>query len=123
MSELKITTHTTYTYETSDGREFDNEAEALEWQKILETFNSISMLDHQFKPTLIPSAVYYLHIKNQEQLKAFDAVQEYDGYGAVPKELGHFCYDEISDEFIQIEDKVAQLLDIVRVLDSRDRKD
>ena len=57
MSELKITTHTTYTYETSDGREFDNEAEALKWQKILEAFNGIPMLDHQFKPTLIPSAV------------------------------------------------------------------
>jgi hypothetical protein len=31
MSKLKIKTHTTYTYEASDGREFEDHPEAQEW--------------------------------------------------------------------------------------------
>jgi dsDNA-binding SOS-regulon protein len=34
---LKIITHTTYTYETYDGREFDDKAQAEAWKRALDT--------------------------------------------------------------------------------------
>ena len=35
MAELKVKKRIEYTYETSDGREFEDKAEAMEWQKHL----------------------------------------------------------------------------------------
>ncbi len=42
MTEVKIKTHTTYTYETSDGREFDLAEEAQEWQEHLENLKMLT---------------------------------------------------------------------------------
>lgn len=123
MSELKITTHTTYTYETSDGREFDKEAEAREWQEVLEIYEHIPMLDFRYKPTKDPAAVMYMYLKDQGQLKAFCAVQDYEGLAAQPTEPGHYKYDDISDEFIHIENEIIRLQDIISKLDTGNWKD
>ena len=63
MSELRIKTHTTYTYETSDGREFDIADEAREWQDNLENINGITMLDFKFCYTTDISEACYVHMK------------------------------------------------------------
>ena len=41
MADIKIKTHTTYTYETTDGREFDIAKEAEQWQEYLEIMKNI----------------------------------------------------------------------------------
>lgn len=112
MSELKITTHTVYTYETSDGREFDNPQEAQEWQQALEDLNGITMLDSNFKLTTQVTEAFYVHIKTQAQLDAFALVQEYEGACAPIEERGCWYYDECTDSYVNLEKEINRLKDI-----------
>ena len=72
MKELKIVKHTTYTYETSDGREFDDENEAKEWQEKLSVIENVCMLDSNFRPTKETDSVFYVHTKTKEETEAFN---------------------------------------------------
>ena len=69
MADLKIITHTTYTYETTDGREFESKQEAESWQKSIDTSERIIMLDSRYRPTTEIDTVYFVYIKDREQLQ------------------------------------------------------
>jgi hypothetical protein len=112
MSELKIKTHTTYTYETSDGREFDDADEAQEWQQALEDIKSITMLDDKFNPTTETASAFYVHIKNHSQLKAFELMQTYEGFATHIPDRGCWYYDDVADDFVNIEKEINRLKDI-----------
>lgn len=116
MSELKVKKHITYTYETSDGREFDDKKEATEWQKSVNHFNEVCMLDHHYKPTKDFSYAQYIHIETQDQANAFNAVQIYFGYCSLVESTGFYRYDEIRDSYIEMEDEIAKLQHYIDML-------
>lgn len=112
MTELKIKTHTTYTYETSDGREFDDLEEAREWQQVLEEIKGVIMLDSTLKPTTVLDTAFYVHIKTYPQLKAFEFMQAYEGLSAQISDLGCYYYDNRTDCFVNLEEEIKRLQDI-----------
>lgn len=114
MAELKIKTN--YTYETSDGREFDDANEAQEWQQALEDIKGVVMLDSGFNPTSESGATFYVHINNPAELKAFNLVQDYEGLCALPSYVGYWYYDEITDSFVDIDKEIERLQDMKRRL-------
>ena len=117
MEELKITVHTHYTYETSDGKEFDNKQEAMKWQKHLNVFNTICMLTAEYKPTTDIEDAIYVHAKTQEQAEAFNAITlEYFSFGATLNGTGWFRYDDVSYSYIEIESEIEKLQHIIDVL-------
>jgi hypothetical protein len=118
MAELKIKTHTTYTYETSDGREFDDAGEAQEWQQALEDIKSITMLDNKFNLTSETSSAYFVHIKTYFQLKAFELVQAYEGFATHIPDLGYWYYDEVADEYISVDKEIERLKEIKQRLNA-----
>ena len=117
MADIKVKTHTTYTYETSDGREFDLADEAEEWQEHLEKIKKVVMLDSKFKRTDRTDEAYYVHIKTQTQLEAFEAMQAYEGLAAHVTSLGYWYYDEDMDEFIDVKKEMDRLQSIIECLD------
>ena len=118
MADLKIITHTSYTYETSDGREFDSKLEAEAWQKALDNTNKIVMLDSRFKMTTEVEMAYHVFVKDQEQLDAFNAMQEYLGIASIIEEPGYYYYDEVPDEYINVDKEIERLLEIKAKLDN-----
>ena len=112
MADIKIKTHTIYTYETTDGREFDDPQEATDWQLALEDIKRVTMLDYKFKPTDEISDAYYVHIGTHSQLKAFETIQVYHGMTASIPKLGCWYYDECVDSYINIDDEINRLKDI-----------
>ena len=117
MTDIKIKTHTTYTYETSDGREFNVVEEAEEWQEHLESIKSVVMLDSKFRRTDRTDEAYYVHIKTQAQLNAFEALQAYEGLAGHVTGLGYWYYDDCSDEFIDVKKEMDRLQSIIESLD------
>jgi hypothetical protein len=109
MTELKIKTHTTYTYETSDGREFDIVEEAQEWQQTLEDIKGITMLDSEFNTTDEVTSAFYVYIKTYPQLKAFEAMQAYEGMSAHISELGYWFYDDCTDHYVNFDKEIEKL--------------
>ena len=118
MADLKIITHTTYTYETTDGREFESKQEAESWQKSIDTSERIIMLDSRYRPTTEIDTVYFVYIKDREQLEAFNAIQEEQGIETLIEEPGYFYYDERVDEYINVDTEIKRLLNIKTKLDS-----
>lgn len=110
MAELKIINHPTY--ETTDGREFDDLQEAQDWQQALEDLKGITMLDSQFKLTTDVTSAFYVHIKNHAQLRAFEAMSDYEGLCAKVPDLGCWYYDEHTDTFVNLEAEINRLKDI-----------
>ena len=102
MADIKIKTHTTYTYETTDGREFDDDREAEKGQEHLEVIKGVTMLDSKFKLTSKTDEAFYVHIKTNDQLDAFEAVQPYEGYCAHVPAIGYWYYDEYSDDYVNV---------------------
>ncbi len=117
MSNLKVITHTTYTYETSDGREFDDQQEATDWQLALDDLKSITMLDHKFCNTDRIDEAYYVHVKTLSQLKAFEAIQKYEGMSAHIDALGYWYYDENTDIYVSVRKEMDRLQSIIESLD------
>ena len=117
MADTKIKTHTTYTYETSDGREFDLADEAEEWQEHLENIKKVVMLDSKFKHTDRTDEAYYVHIKTQTQLEAFEAMQAYEGLAGHVTGLGYWYYDEVADEYISVEQEITRLQKVIKAID------
>ena len=117
MEELKIVRHTHYTYETSDGKEFDNKREATKWQKQLTLFQTICMLDANYKPTTDVNSTVYVYAKTKEQAEAFNEIaREEFGYCSEIGGTGWFRYDEISDSYVDIEVEIKKLQHIIDVL-------
>lgn len=58
MKELTVVTHVTYTYETSDGREFEDECEARQWESQLSLLDDVIMLDFQYEPIKDSESAY-----------------------------------------------------------------
>lgn len=117
MSKLKVKTHTTYTYETADGREFEDKSEAHEWQDHLENITSAVMLDNNFRNTTQIDEAMYVHIKTEAQLKAFDAISSYEGMGARINAIGYWYYDERTDAYISVNKEMDRLQSIIESLD------
>ena len=117
MPELKILTHTTYTYETSDGRTFEDDREAAEhWQQSLDNLSGITMLDSKFNKTSHHDEAFYVHIKTWEQQEAFEALQVYEGMGAHIPKPGFWYYDECADSYVNIAEEIDKLQDMISKL-------
>lgn len=110
MAEFKIKTNTTY--ETSDGREFDDLPEAQEWEQALEIINNVVMLTDNFIPTTMVDEAFFVNIKTQEELKAFELVREYEGLWAQVPDIGCWFYDDISDKYKNIDKEISRLQDM-----------
>ena len=110
MAEFKIKTN--ITYETSDDREFDDLQEAQEWQQALEIINDVVMLTGDFIPTTMVDEAFFVNIKTQEELKAFELVREYEGLWAQVPDLGCWFYDDISDKYKNIDKEISRLQDM-----------
>jgi len=117
MAEVKIKTHTTYTYETSDGREFDIAEDAQKWQEHLELSKNITMLDSKFQNTKDHSEAFYVHIKTWQQQEAFEALQVYEGMGAHIPEPGYWYYDDCTDSYVDAVKERDRLQSIIETLD------
>lgn len=117
MADIKIKTHTTYTYETTDGREFDDHQKAIDWQLAIDDLKTIFMLDHNFKLTPRTDEAFYVHIKTYPQLKAFEAMQAYEGFAAHITDLGYWYYDECADDYINVKKEMDRLQSIIESLD------
>lgn len=117
MSKLKIKTHTTYTYETTDGREFDIVEEAEQWQEYLEIMKNVTMLDCRFSNTNDVCSAIYVHIKNNEQLDAFEAMQAYEGMCAHISKPGYWYYDDCTDSYVDAVKERDRLQSIIETLD------
>ena len=118
MSELRIKTHTTYTYGTSDGREFDIADEAHEWQDHLENIKGITMLDSKFCYTTDISEACYVHIKAWQPHEAFEALQHYEGIDAYIPKPGYWYYDDGTDSYIDVDEELNSLRDIKQRLNA-----
>lgn len=117
MADIKIKTHTTYTYETTDGREFDIAKEAEEWQEHLENIKKVTMLDSNFHNTTEIEEAFYVQIKTNDQLEAFDAVRAYNGGGAYIPYLGYWYYDDCTDSYVDVVKERDRLQSIIETLD------
>ena len=118
MADLKIITHTTYTYVTTDGRPFDNKHEAEVWQQALDNADNIVMLDSKFNMTTEIEMAYNVFVKDQEHVDAFNTMQEDVGITSIIPEPGYYYYDEVPDEYINIDKEIERLMDIKQKLDS-----
>ena len=116
MAELKVKKHTTYTYETSDGREFDDEHEAMEWQGHLSQFENVRALNYYFEPTDDVDSAIYVHAETIEQAEAFNAMQTDLGICANIQGTGYWRYDDISDSFIDVEEEIRNRQHIIDML-------
>jgi uncharacterized protein YneR len=117
MAEVKIKTHTTYTYETSDGREFSLAEEAEQWQEYLDILRNVTMLDCRFNKTTDVCHAIYVCIKNREQLDAFAALQAYEGMCAHIPEPGYWYYDDRTDSYIDAVKERDRVQSIIETLD------
>jgi len=117
MSKLKVKTHTTYTYETSDGRAFEDRSEAQAWQDHLENITGAVMLDRNFCNTTRVDEAMYVHIKTEAQLKAFEALNAYEGLCAKIAAIGYWYYDERTDTYISVSAEMDKLQSIIETLD------
>lgn len=116
MANVKVITHTTYIYETTDGREFDDRQEADAWQQALETLKDIVMLNSKLELTDEVESAYYVHIKNWQEQEVFAMVQNYIGLCAQITEPGYWSYDERADQYIDMSKEITRLMDIVKKL-------
>ncbi len=124
MSEIKVKKIITHTYETSDGREFDNKKEAMEWQKHLCNIEDMCLLDSEYKSAdIFRDSVIYIYAKTIEQANSFNAItNEYFGYGAKLQSTGFFRYDEIADEYVEVENEIEKLQNIIAKLKEGDEE-
>ena len=110
MANFNIKTITTY--ETSDGREFDDIQEAQDWQAALENIKDVIMLDDTFKSTTEVDEAFFVNIKTLEELKAFELIREEEGLWAQIPDLGFWYYDSHFDEYKNIDKEISRLQDM-----------
>lgn len=116
MKGLKIITHKTYTYETSDGREFNCKQEAQEWQEKLSLLENVPMFDFDERPIKNMDDVVLVRIDTEEQANAFNDIQYYIGYCATVKGVGYYRYDDRKGDFVEVKSELEKLQHIVDIL-------
>ena len=116
MTDLKVKKHISYTYETSDGREFDDKNEATEWQKHLCNLEDMCLFNFKYKPTKEIESAIYVYAKTSEQAEAFNAMQKDLGLRSGLRSAGFYRYDEIADEYVDVEIEIAKLQNIIDML-------
>ena len=119
MEEIKIKKTVTYKYYTSDDNEFEDEAEAKEWQSHLNAMEHITMLDSKFKPTTTPESAYYVHIKAEDEVRSYSAIQEYLGLCAEITKPGYYRYDDYKDVYVNIEEEIQSLFNVISQLNNK----
>ena len=119
MAELKIITHTTYSYETSDGREFDNENEARKWQNTLSLLENVRMLDIEYKPVKEIERAQYVYVETMEQVDAFNMIYGDLGIYARLHGIGYHSYDDGLDDFMNVKTEIENLQKIIDALDAK----
>lgn len=119
MEDIKIKKTVTYKYYTSDDNEFDDEAEAKEWQTHLNAMEHITMLDNKFRPTTTPESAFYVHIKNDDEVKSYSALQEYFGLCAEITKPGYYRYDDYRDVFVDVDAEIQSLIHILQQLTNK----
>lgn len=115
--DILVKTHTTYTYETTDGREFDDPNEARNWQEYLEAIKTITMLDSKFQKTANQTEAFCVHIKTWTQQEAFETMQAYEGIEARIPEPGYWYYDDCTDQYVDAVKERDRLQSIIETLD------
>ena len=116
MNDVKTKRHTTYTYETSDGREFDDKKEAMEWQKLINTIEDMKLLDSEFEPTVEIDRAIYVYAKTSEQADAFNVMQTDMGMSCDLPSAGFFRYDDIANKYVEVESEIEKLQHIIDML-------
>lgn len=117
MREVKVIKHTTYTYKTSDGSEFETEPRAIEWQKHLNNIEDMCILGSDFKPTKDVGSAIYVYAESKEQAEAFNTIQiESLGYASTLCGVGFYRYDDNSDSYINVETEIQELQRIIDIL-------
>ena len=122
MAEMKIITHTTYSYETSDGREFDDENEAREWQNALSLLENVRMLDNEYKPVKDIEYAWYVHVETMEQVDAFNMIHCDLGNYSRLHGVGYHRYDDGLGEFLDVKAEIEHLQNIIDALDGKEVK-
>lgn len=120
MEDIMVTKTVTYKYYTSDGTEFEDEIEAKEWQTQLNIMKQITMLNEKFKATTSPDYAYYVHIKTDDEVKGFSAIQDYYGLSGKITKPGYYRYDCDNDEYVNIEEEIQNLFNILKQLNNED---
>ena len=85
MSEIK--TRTYYTYETTDGRDFEDLEEAEKWQEVLNTFKTSLKLDNSGLITDELDETFFVELRTMEEVIAFDKICKYEGVSTLPMSL------------------------------------
>lgn len=119
-NELKITEHITYTYETTDGEEFKDKDEALQWQEALDHIKDVVMFDRKFRKTTDIEDAYYVRINTDAQVRAFNKMQAELCYVTRIPYIGYFRYDESSEAFIDVKSEINDLQNLVDLLDKEE---
>lgn len=112
MKEIKIITHNIY--ETADGREFDSMFDANEWQKKLSLVENMLILNDEYEPAIIYDDFTYVFVETDEQVEAFNAVQEYHNYYGRLSGTGYYYYNYKTNRFINIELRIKELENIIK---------
>lgn len=92
MSEIRVIPH--YTYETTDGRDFYDEAAAKSWQEVLDIFKTILKLDNAGQLTDSLDETFFVELRTPEEVDAFDKVCKYEGIIRLPMSLTGTWYYE-----------------------------
>ena len=118
----KIKRHTKITYETTDNNIFNTKKEADDWQNVLDTLQEIPMYDKDFNPTDNISNVFYVYLKNDEQVTAFNRKSRELGYSLCDNipEPGYYRYN---NGYINVKNEIYDLQNIVDILDGKEGKD
>lgn len=117
MAEVKIKTHTTYTYETSDGREFDDKEAAVEWQECIDTFKNIIMLNSKFKPAADTTEAWYVRIRTDTEHQAFEDIRKYNGDTCGIPDIGDWYYSDSAESYVNVQKERDRLQSIIEALD------
>lgn len=117
MAKVKVKKHINYTYETTDGRSFNDDKKAHLWQKVLDNIDETIMFNDNFTRTKNVDEAFYVHIKNQDQLEAFAAKQQDEGLFGTISEIGYWYYNENLEEYINIDSEITRLMDIKLKMD------
>lgn len=122
MNNIKVNERviTISSYETSDGRVFDDKEEAIEWQNALDNFKTIMMLTHKFIKTDCVNEAFYVAVMTDEQVKAFNLIQSYEGYADsnMITQPGYYCYWEDKEEYISVDKAMEFFRGVIDKLNS-----
>lgn len=120
-SKVKVITHSTFTYETTDGREFEDRDEAFEWQKSLNMLEDIVMLNCRHERTRNIDEAYYVYASTDEQVEAFNLIQDYELNSKIDKP-GFYAYDENYDKYLNLELEIRKLWEHIDLMKEEDKK-